>query len=314
MKICIDCDPGVDDSLALLFALCRSDIEIVGITTGFGNVTAVQGAENVLRLLKLVGMEGRIPVCAGEEKPLKGECGEFPDFIHGKNGLGNVILPETYEKPEPMDVCDFLYQMACRYQGELVLVTLGRMTNIAKVLKKYPDFSLKVKRVVSMGGTLYAPGNISPVVEANIGGDPEAADIVVQSPWDLTMVGLDVTLKTILKKSDIEQAVCQCKNPEHKKLLLFLNKAMEWYMQGMYMQNWMRDSCPLHDPLAMLVAVDPSLVKTQKRITRIECSGTYCRGMVVTDLREQPIKGGYVAHCIEVDSTRAINTLLAAFR
>ena len=92
MKICIDCDPGVDDSLAILFALCRPDIEIVGITSA-GNVTAKQGAENTLRILKLAGMEGRIPVCIGAESPLEGECGEFPYFIHGKNGIGNVELP-----------------------------------------------------------------------------------------------------------------------------------------------------------------------------------------------------------------------------
>lgn len=313
MKVFIDCDTGVDDSLAILFALSRSDIEVVGITTSAGNVTAKQGAENTLRILKLAGMEGRIPVCVGAERPLVGECGEFPDFIHGKNGLGNVELPATEQKPIEMDVCDFLYQKACEYEGELVLITLGRMTNIAMALMKYPDFHKKIKRVISMGGTVYAPGNVSPVVEANIGGDPEAADIVVQAPWDLTMVGLDVTLKTILRKADIDRAVEDCRE-ECKAILLFLQQEMKWYMQGARMQNWMRACCPLHDPLAMIVAVDPSIVNTQKRITRIECGGTYCRGMVVTDLREQPITGRYVEHCTAVESTRALNTLFAAFQ
>lgn len=313
MKICIDCDPGVDDSLAILFALSRPDIEIVGITTSAGNVTAKQGAENTLRILKLAGMEGRIPVCIGAESPREGKCGEFPDFIHGRNGIGNVELPEAEQKPIEMNVCDFLYQKACEYDGEMILITLGRMTNIAMVLSKYPDFYKKIKRVVSMGGTLHAPGNVSPVVEANIGGDPEAADIVVQTPWNLTMVGLDVTLKTILRKTDFDQALVSCRK-ECKELLSFLQQEMKWYMQGAHRQNWMRECCPLHDPLAMVVAVDPALVSTQKRITRIECEGKYCRGMVVTDLREQPITGRYVEHCINVDSEKVLNTLFAAFQ
>jgi len=312
-KIFIDCDTGVDDSMAILFALLRPDIEVVGITTSAGNVSAKQGAENTLRILKLAGAEGRVPVCIGAERPIVGECAEFPEFIHGKNGIGNVELPPADQKPEDMDVCDFLYQKACRYEGELTLITLGRMTNIALALRKYPDLYKKINSVVSMGGAIYAPGNISPVAEANIGGDPEAADLVVQAPWNLTMVGLDVTLKTILRKADLDQAVAGCRE-EYRKILAFLQQEMKWYMRGARMQNWMRDCCPLHDPLAMITAVDPSIMSIQKRITRIECKGEYCRGMVVTDLREHPITGRYVGHCMEVDAARALNTLFAVFQ
>lgn len=313
MRLLIDCDPGVDDSLAIMFALARKDVEIVGITTSVGNVTAKQGAENALRILKLAGQEGKIPVCIGAESPLVGEESTFPEFIHGKNGIGNVELEKSDQKPEEKDVCDFIYEKACEFDGELVLLTLGRMTNIANVLTRYPDFYKKIKRVVAMGGTVAASGNVSPVVEANIGGDPEAADIVVQTPWDLTMVGLDVTLKTILHKEDIEKAIEHCRE-ECKEQLLFLQNEMKWYMQGARSQNWMQDCCPLHDPLAMIVAVDPSIVKTQKCITRIECGGTYCRGMVVTDIREYPIEGRFVTHCMEVDSEKALKTLFAAFQ
>ena len=95
MKMFIDCDPGVDDSIAILFALNRPDVEVVGISTSVGNTTAAQGAENALRLIKLAGKEGQIPVCAGAEKPLVGEVDGFPDFIHGTNGTGEVELPQT---------------------------------------------------------------------------------------------------------------------------------------------------------------------------------------------------------------------------
>ena len=312
-KLLIDCDPGVDDSIAILFALNRPDVEVVGISTGLGNVTAVQGADNALRILKLAGMDGKIPVCAGAEAPLNGDKENFPTLIHGDNGIGNVELPPSEQKPVDMDVRDFLYQKACENEGEVVLITLGRMTNVALTMDKYPDFPKKIKRVVAMGGTVYMQGNVSPVAEANIAGDPEAADIVVQAPWDLTMVGLDVTCRTRLRKEDVERTVKYCR-PECKEQLEFIRKELLHYMNGARIQNQSMDSSPLHDPLAMVVAVDPSVVFTRKIITRIECGGTYSRGRVITDLREHPIDGRFVEHCLEVDSQKALNELFAAFQ
>lgn len=313
MKIFIDCDPGVDDSIAILFALSRKDIDIVGISTSVGNVSAAQGAENALRLLKLAGREGQIPVCVGAQTPLNGSCDGYPEFIHGENGLGNIVLPETAQLPVDMDVCDFMYSKACENAGELVLVTLGRLTNVAKTLKKYPDYARKVKRVVSMGGTVYAPGNVSPVVEANIGGDPEAADIAVMADWDMTMVGLDVTAKTHLTRADVDRLL-RCCAADKLDMVSFFSEELKYYMNGSRVQNYTMEYSPLHDPLAMIVAVDPSVVTMQKMVTRIECGGTYCRGKVVVDLREQPVEGKFVAHCLEVDSRRALNELFAAFQ
>lgn len=313
MKLLIDCDPGVDDSIAILFALNRPEVEIVGISTSVGNVTAAQGAENALRLLKLAGKEGQIPVCVGAEQPLAGNVDGFPDFIHGKNGLGNVELPVSSQKPVDMDVCDFIYKAACQYEGELVLISLGRMTNLALTIEKYPDFPKKIKKVVAMGGAVYSHGNVSPVCEANIAGDPEAADIAVQADWDMVLVGLDVTLKTLLTMDDIKRTKRWCR-PECKEILDFMEKELIYYQNGARIQNQNLENCPLHDPLAMIVAVDPSVAFTRKMVTRIECGGTYCRGKVVVDLREQPIEGQFVEHCLQVDSRKALNELFAAFQ
>lgn len=313
IKMFIDCDPGVDDSIAILFALYRKDVEVVGISTSTGNVSAAQGAQNALRILKLAGFEGKIPVCAGAEKPLNGACEGFPDFIHGKNGTGDVELPPSSQQPVDMDVSDFMYQKACEYEGELVLVTLGRFTNVANTLAKYPDFARKIRRVVSMGGTAYSHGNVSPVVEANIGGDPEAADLAVTADWDMTMVGLDVTLKTHLTREDVEKLL-RCCNPAKKEAVAFIADELGYYMNGSRVQNYTMEYSPLHDPLAMVVAVDPSVVTIRKMVTRVECGGTYCRGKIVVDLREQPIEGRFVAHCLDVDSRRALNELYAAFQ
>lgn len=312
-KIFIDCDPGVDDSLAILFALNRPDVIITGISTSIGNVTARQGAENALRILKLAGYEGRIPVCVGAEAPLKGMMEDFPVLIHGHNGIGDTELPPTSQKPIEMDVCDFIYQAACENEGELVLVTLGRLTNIALTIRKYPDFPKKIRRVVTMGGTIYMRGNVGPLAEANIAGDPEAADIAVLADWDMTFVGLDVTIKTLLKKDEVERAARYCR-PERRAQLDFIQRALVHYMNGARVQNQFIDCCPLHDPLAMIAAVDPSVVFTRKMITRIECGGVYCRGQVITDLREYPIEGRFVAHCLDVDSQKALNELFAAFQ
>ena len=126
------------------------------------------------------------------------------------------------------------------------------------------------------------------------------------------MVGLDVTLKTVLHMDDVKMAQGYCRE-ECRPVLDFMAQELQHYMKGARMQNWMRECCPLHDPLAMIVAVDPSVVLTQKRITRVETGGTYCRGMFVTDLREQPIEGRFVEHCMQVDERKALNELFAVF-
>ena len=313
MKMFIDCDPGVDDSIAILFALNRPDVEVVGISTSTGNVSAAQGAENALRILKLAGREGQIPVCVGAEKPLVGDVDGFPDFIHGVNGTGDVELPASSQKVVDMDVSDFMYQKACEYEGELVLISLGRMTNLANTLAKYPDYAKKIKRVVAMGGTVYSQGNVSPVVEANIGGDPEAADIAMLADWDMTLVGLDVTLKTHLTRIDVDKLL-RCCLPGKKDMVTFMSEELKYYMNGSRKQNYTMEYSPLHDPLAMVIAVDPSVANTRKMVTRVECGGTWCRGKIVVDLREQPIEGRFVEHALEVDSRKALNVLFAAFQ
>ena len=313
MKILIDCDPGVDDSIAILFALNRPDVEVVGISTGVGNVSVEQGTDNILRLLKLAGREGQIPVCQGAAVPMDGTVEGYPAFIHGENGFGQVELPVSQQKPVDMDVTDFLYDMACRYEDDLVLVTLGRLTNVAHTINKYPDFSRKIRRVVSMGGAIHSYGNVGPLSEANIAGDPEAADIAVQADWDMTMVGLDVTTRTHLTRDDINRLLRWCL-PEKKAMVEFISEELKYYMDGSRRQNWTMEYSPLHDPLAMVITVDPSVAITKKMVTRIECGGTWCRGKVVVDMREHPIEGRFVNHCLEVDSRKALNVLFAAFQ
>lgn len=311
MKTAFDVDTGVDDSLALLYALQKPEFEIVGIATVCGNVEAWLAAENTLKILDLADAP-EIPVTVGAGQPLKETWKGRVSFIHGDNGIGNVELPVSSRKTTGIGVEEHYLELGSRYPGELALITLGPLTNIARTLKKYPRFAGMVKKVVIMGGSLQGRGNVSPVAEANFAFDPEAADMVFASGMDITVVGLDVTTKVRLKKEHIDWLESSCK-PSARKAMAYLKEALAVYRKGNQEQNYCIDDSPLHDPLAAMCAVVPSLVQTRCLKARVECQGTYCKGMVVADLREHPFPAEYIRFAVEVDEERAIRELLSAF-
>ena len=191
-KVIFDTDPGVDDAMALCYALAHPDIDILGITTTFGNVTVDQAAINALYLCQLAGRS--ITVTRGAEKPLVKQAEPPPDFIHGADGLGN--LPERAAprgQMDPRTSAQFIVDTARKYPGEITLVAVGPLGNLAEALRLAPELPGLVREVVLMGGAVLESGNVSPVAEANIWNDPHAADIVFTAGWPLTMVGLDVT-------------------------------------------------------------------------------------------------------------------------
>ena len=310
--ILIDADTGIDDSIAILFALKRKDVRVVGITTGFGNTNARQAADNSLRLIQLSGVDYEVPVAVGATGPLVGEWEGPVPHIHGHNGIGDAQIPASSQQPLEEAACDFIIRMAKEYEGKLTLVTLGRMTNLALALQKEPELPRLVKNVVFMGGTYHAPGNVTPVAEANIAGDPEAADQVLQAGFDITMVGLDVTQKVRLTAEHIEK-LDKYAAPENRTIVDYLKQAMPLYFRFNRQQNNCLDHCPVHDPMAMLTVVDPSLVTTRRMPARVECGGNFCRGMVVTDLREYPMDAQYLNICVDVDGRKAVEELLTTF-
>ena len=273
MKTAFDVDTGVDDSLALLYALNKPQFEIVGIATVTGNVEADLAAENTLKILDLAGAP-EIPVTLGALAPLRGRWEGRVSVIHGDNGLGNVKLPASGRKTTGKGVEEHYLELGERCQGELVLIALGPLTNIAT--------------------------------------DPEAADLVFQSGMDITAVGLDVTTKVRFKKSHIDWLDTHCK-ASCRAEVDYLKEAFKHYRYGNQVQNYCIDDSPLHDPLAVMCAAAPSLVHTQMRKARVECGGTYCRGMIVTDLREHPFQAEYIRFATAVDEERALGELLSAF-
>lgn len=311
MKALFDVDTGVDDAAALLYALLKPQFEIVGISAVCGNVEAELAAANTCRILDLVDGPD-IPVAVGADGPLQGRWEGRVRVIHGDNGLGNIELPESTRKPVKEAVEDFHMRLAREYEGELVLIALGPLTNVARTLRKYPDFAKKVRRMVMMGGTIHMQGNVSPVAEANVAGDPEACDQVFLSGMDITAVGLDVTTQVRLKKEHIDW-LAQRPAKKAAKAVDFLRRALVHYWEGNQRQNYCIGDCPVHDPLAVMSAAAPGIVRTELRRARVECGGTYCRGMIVTDQREHPIPGGDVHFALEVDAERALREFLSAF-
>lgn len=312
MKVIIDVDTGIDDSVALIYAAKKPEIEIIGITTVCGNVDAYQAADNACRILDLAGASQDIPIVIGANAPLEGEWDGVVANIHGENGLGNVTLPASPRSVLDMPVEEFLNHMAEKYKGELTLVTLGRLTNIALTLEKYPGFAANIKKLIMMGGTLYHHGNVTPVAEANVAGDPVACDRVFVSGMDITVVGLDVTMKTRLKRRHINMISRFCKE-ENRAIAEYLTAALEHYFKGNRLQGGCLDDCPLHDPLAMVVAAVPDVVTLRPLKARVECNGDYCRGMVVTDLRRHPFQAENVLFAIDVDRDAAVEELLSVF-
>ncbi len=311
MKTAFDVDTGVDDSLALLYALQKPEFEIVGIATVCGNVESWLAAENTLKVLDLADAPD-IPVTVGAAQPLEETWKGRVSFIHGNNGIGNVELPISSRKTTGICVEEHYLELGNRYPGELVLITLGPLTNIALTLKKYPRFAGMVKKVVMMGGSLLGRGNVSPVAEANFACDPEAADIVFTSGMDITVVGLDVTTKVRLTKEHIDWLESNCK-PSARKAAAYLKEALTVYRKGNQEQNYCIDDSPLHDPLAVMCAAVPSLVQTRKQKSRDNCLSKNSMWKVVSDVREHPFPAEYIRFAVEVDGERAIRELLSAF-
>ena len=203
-RIIIDTDPGVDDSMAILFAFCSPEVEVIGLTTIFGNSGSGQTTENALRLVELVNRPD-IPVARGAETPILRPFKGFGWRVHGRNGLGEVDFPAPTTKPDPRRAAQFIVDTVMANPGEITLVPLGPLTNIALAVMLEPKIAENVKEVVLMGGAANAKGNASGTAEANVRNDPEAAKIVFEAPWKVTMAGLDVTTKTIMSLDYVEQ-------------------------------------------------------------------------------------------------------------
>lgn len=311
--IMIDADTGIDDSIAILYALTRETLRVEGITTCFGNSGAARSAQNSIRLIGISACGYEVPVAVGAECSIDGEYQASPTHIHGENGIGNVELPQSRQKPLDIAAEDLIIQKAEELGGELILVTTGRLTNLAKALMKDPGLPRKIKKVVTMGGCLYAHGNVTPYAEANIYGDPRAADMVLRAGFNMILVGLDVTTRTFITQKDLDDLDAYCAG-KNRPMAEYMKKALKHYFEFHRVSEGMAGRCFVHDPLAMLIAEDPGLGEYKMLSTGVEYKAEDFRGMLLTDGRyHSTMTHDEIAICTKVDSARAIRRLFGAF-
>lgn len=313
-RIIIDADTGVDDSLAILYALRSPNFHVEGITTCFGNSNAEQSADNSLRLIKLSNCGYEVPVAVGANESLEGAFESAPAYIHGDNGIGNVRLPESGQKPLKETAWDFILQKAKELKGELILVTTGRLTNLARALEKDPELPKKIKKVVAMGGTLKEPGNVGLYAEANIYGDAKGADMVFRAGFNLILVGLDVTMKTFITEKDVENLATYC-TQECRPAVNYIKEALTFYFEFHRVSMGMAGACVVHDPLAMLIAEDPSLGSFRMVRAGVEYEEGTFKGTIKIDNEFIPVLDREeIAVCMEVDSVKAVRRLFSVFQ
>ncbi|HKM67711.1 MAG TPA: nucleoside hydrolase [Candidatus Acidoferrum sp.] len=274
-KVIIDTDPGTDDAMAIMLALNSPEIDVRALTVVPGNVTAAQGLENALRMVSLAN-RCDIAVAAGAQHPMFQKL-ITAEFWHGKNGLANIELPPSKCKVDPRWGPDLIIEMVHANPHEITLVPIGPLTNIALALEKDPSIVPLVKEVVIMGGSI-SGGNVNAAAEANIYNDPDAAQIVFQAGWPLTMVGLDVGDKTLLTRKHIEALK---KNPG--PVSDFIYKVADFLIA--LGEKYGDAGTPMYDPLAVGVAIDSTLVKAPPMHVNVETRGEFTRGETVANRR-----------------------------
>ena len=296
LPILIDCDTGTDDAIAIIAALYSDEVEVKAFTAVNGNVGLKFTKQNTLNLVRSLGFDTRVAI--GAVAPITAKTGGAQDLTHGKEGLGTVVLPQAdtatfYDK----NAVETIYEVAKECGGELVLVPIGPMTNIAHALMIYPDLKDMIKRIVFMGGAKIG-GNVSTTAEFNIWVDPEACHIVLQSGIPMTMVGLDVTLKACLDQTDIDFfRDLGTKGGEYTALLL--DFMMERVKDG-------GEDLLMHDALALAVAVCPEIATGHDYFVDCECAGKYTRGHTFVDVNRRT---GNPVNCFVAEEID-----LAAFR
>ena len=268
-KIIFDTDPGIDDAMALLFIEASPALDLVAVTTVFGNADIDTTTRNALYLKDRFGLKA--PVYQGTDKPLTRPRNPSPTFVHGENGLGDVQLTGLKPaQPEAKPAYQAIIDLARQNPGEITLVAVGPLTNLALALQADPEVAALLKAVVIMGGAFGVagkPGNVTPVAEANIWNDPEAADLVFTAPWPVTAVSLDVTTQVVMTPAYMD--ALEAKAGPAGAFLNAISKPYAAFYGG-------RDGiigCCVHDAAAAAYVVDPSLFEVRRGAIRVITDG-----------------------------------------
>ena len=285
IPLILDVDTGVDDALAILYALASPEVTLIAATTVMGNVDVDHTTENTLAVLELCGYAD-VEVARGAGRPLVRDHMAFP-IVHGARGLGEAELPPASRAPSDRDGARLLVETARERPGEVLLVATGPLTNVALALSEEPALPDLLKGFAIMGGAFDHQGNVTPAAEANIWVDPEAAQAVFRGfagapEAKLPVgVGLDVTERVKLDRDGVNE---MCARAPDSPLAAFLQGSVPFYIE-FYERYGSSEGASMHDPLALAIAIDPSLATLQTTRVEVETDGTWTRGATVTDLR-----------------------------
>lgn len=276
IPVIIDCDPGLDDAVALFMAGANEKIDIKAVTVVAGNQTLDKVGNNALRILGFGRID--VPVAFGFEKPIVREL-NIASEVHGEDGLYGVKIPESTLKPSNLHAIDLIAKILRESNEKITLIPMGPLTNIAMFLKIYPELKDKIERISLMGGAING-GNRTSAAEFNIFVDPEAADIVFKSGIPITMCGLDVTQKAIVFKDDIER-IKSISNPVAKLVGEILENLSKYHKEDGI------EGCYLHDPVAVSCVANPTIIKTTPLKVDIELQGKYTTGATVGNFNKR---------------------------
>jgi inosine-uridine nucleoside N-ribohydrolase len=272
-RVIIDTDPGVDDAMAILLALNSPELRVEALTVVAGNVETAQGLENALKIVSLAN-RCDVVVAGGAQHPLNQKL-ITAQFWHGKNGLAGVELPASKCKADSRFGPDLIIEMVHKYPHELTLIPVGPLTNIALAVSKDPSIAALVHDIVIMGGSV-SGGNVNGAAEANIYNDPEAAQIVFNAGWMVTMIGSDVGERTLMTRKYLTEL-----QASHAPQSDFVAKLADFYLTRSEKSGY--SGAAMYDPLAVGAVIDPTLVTLKDMHVDVETKGEFTRGETVAN-------------------------------
>jgi inosine-uridine nucleoside N-ribohydrolase len=264
-KLIIDTDPGVDDAMAIFYAAAHPELDLIGLTTVFGNVPVATATRNALWMVELAGRA--IPVAEGAAAPMVQPLPPHPDFVHGVEGFGDLPPVQPMGQADPRPAAQHLSEITAAQPGEVTICAVGPLTNLADALALDPAIARNVARVVVMGGAVTCPGNVNEHAEANIWNDPHAAAAVFKADWPVTLVGLDVTEQVTCSPGDFEGLARAA-----PVIGGFLDRAVRFYFD-FHRSKHDLDGCHMHDPTAVIAITDPKLFELREAPVSVTLEG-----------------------------------------
>ncbi len=301
-RIILDTDPGIDDALALFLALASPEVQLEAITTVGGNVNVNHTTHNALALLELAGRTD-IPVARGSNQPIVRQP-VYADYVHGDNGLGGLQLPVTRAQVVAAHAVDVIIEKIMASPGEITLVPIGPLTNIALALRREPRIAQSVREVVIMGGALRVPGNTTPSAEFNIYVDPHAAQMVFHAGWPIRLVTLDTTMQAEMQRDQVK-SLARSGSP----VTAAIDHMLSFYFD-VYSPRFGISAFHMHDPLCLAAAFLPELITWEPAFVDVELHGALTLGETVAYFGPRATQPHNLLASIGVDSERFIALFL----